>query len=276
MIRRKASSSLSSNGYTKKTLRDLLEQGGWVHLNLPAITEEDQSIDISPSLKHHRIKGTALHPSRQSLPVLGQLKREMGSYTFAAQYQQTPAPAGGGLIKNDWFQYYDEPLSKQKGDQIYQSWDTASKDSELSDYSVCTTWLKRRVDLYLLNVHRAKHDFPALRKAVFAQYRLYKADTLIIEDKGSGISLIQDLRANGVYPKTFKPNTDKVTRMSNETPVIEAGHVWLPKRAPWLEGYLHELTRFPNAKHDDQVDSTSQALNVMWTYRKAEPRIRRL
>ena len=113
----------------------LLEQGGWTHLNLPAIAEEDQIIALGPVLKHFRKSGTALHEAREPLPVLEQLKRDMGSYAFAAQYQQTPAPAGGGLIKLDWFRYYEYPIQKQKGDQIYQSWDTASKDGELNDYS---------------------------------------------------------------------------------------------------------------------------------------------
>ena len=101
-------------------------------------------------------------------------------------------------------------------------------------------------------------------------------DTLIIEDKGSGIGLIQDLKQNGIYPKPFKPDTDKITRTSNETPIIEAGHVWLPEKAHWLEAYKQELARFPYAMYDDQVDSTSQAFNVMRIRRRLVPRVRSL
>jgi predicted phage terminase large subunit-like protein len=116
-----------------------------------------------------------------------------------------------------------------------------------------------------------------LRQAAITQYRKYpKLFRLIIEDKGSGIGLIQDLKQDGIYAKAFRPETDKVTRMASETPAIEGGNVYLPTKAPWLDDYLHELSRFPNGKHDDQVDSTSQALNVMTKSKIIIPRIRAL
>lgn len=201
----------------------------------------------------------------------------MGSYAFAAQYQQTPAPIGGGIIKTAWFRYYDHAPRYQQNDRIYQSWDTASKDGELNDYSVCTTWLKRGPDIYLLDVAKDKFEYPALRRAAITQYRKYASIfRLVIEDKGSGTGLIQDLKQEGIYAKAFRPETDKVTRMANETPAIEGGNVYLPKRALWLDDYLQELSRFPNGKHDDQVDSTSQALNVMTKGKVLVPRIRSL
>lgn len=254
----------------------LLEQGGWTHLNLPAIAEEDEVVALSGRLNHFRAKGAVLHEAREPQSVLDQLKRDMGSYAFAAQYQQTPAPAGGGIIKTDWFKYYDVAPIKQSGDIIYQSWDTASKDGELNDFSVCTTWLKRGTQIYLLNVYRKRLEFPGLRKAAISQHRLHNVDRLVIEDKGSGTGLIQDLKREGIYATAFKPDTDKVTRMSNETPAIEAGDVWLPKQASWLEDFIHELSRFPNGKHDDQVDSVSQALNFMLKSKILIPRIRAL
>ena len=252
----------------------ILEQGGWTHLNLPAIAEETQEIKLTPRLTHIRRAGEPLHAEREGFAVLEQLKRDMGSYAFAAQYQQEPAPVGGGLIKLDWFGRYDDPPQKQPGDQIVQSWDTASKEGELNDYSVCTTWLKRKHRIYLLDVYRKKLDYLDLKRAVYKYYHQYQPDRLIIEDKGSGIALIQELRGDGIYPYRYKPETDKVTRMSNETSIIEAGVVYLPKEAPWLADFEHELARFPNGKHDDQVDSLSQALNVMRTYRPSEPGIR--
>ena len=117
----------------------LLEQGGWTHLNLPAIAEDNQIIPIGENLAHYRKKGEPLHEAREPLEVLAKLKANMGSYAFAAQYQQTPAPIGGGIIKTAWFRYYDHAPRYQQNDRIYQSWDTASKDGELNDYSVCTT-----------------------------------------------------------------------------------------------------------------------------------------
>jgi predicted phage terminase large subunit-like protein len=254
----------------------LLEQGGWTHLNLPAIAEEGQTIQLGPKLGRIRTEGSALHPERESLEILAQLKSDMGSYAFAAQYQQQPAPAGGGLIKKAWFGEYDVAPTKTSGDLVIQSWDTASKSGELNDYSVCTTWLKRDGRLYLLSVLRRRFEFPDLLRAVKSMYWNWNADELIIEDKGSGTSLIQQLRKDQIYPRAENPELDKIYRMVGETAIMEAGGVFLPKHAAWKDDYLGELCRFPNGRHDDQVDSTSQALSYVRKRRVSDPSIRRL
>jgi hypothetical protein len=61
--------------------------------------------------------------------------------------------------------------------------------------------------------------------------------------------------------KKYTPTMDKIMRMNSITSTIENGFVHLPDKAPWLAEYLHELTTFPKGKHDDQADSTSQALD---------------
>lgn len=83
---------------------------------------------------------------------------------------------------------------------------------------------------------------------------------VLIEDKASGTQLIQELRYGGMAVKEVKPAENKVMRMNAQTAQIESGFVYLPSGAPWLAQYVSELTTFPFAKHDDQVDSTSQAL----------------
>ena len=118
----------------------LLEQGGWDHLDLPAIAEERQKIDLGPRGQVLREPGHLLHPERLSLPVLDERKADLGSYLFAAQYQQRPAPLGGGLVKWAWFRTYAQAPEPASGDRIVQSWDTASKAEEANDWSVCTTW----------------------------------------------------------------------------------------------------------------------------------------
>jgi Family of unknown function (DUF5681) len=75
----------------------------------------------------------------EPLPVLEHLKRTLGEYNFAGQYQQSPAPLGGGMVKWEWFNGYVPGEQPAKFDMIFQSWDTANKSSELSDFSVCTT-----------------------------------------------------------------------------------------------------------------------------------------
>jgi len=83
--------------------------------------------------------GEALHPAREPLAVLQNIRRTIGEYNFAGQYQQAPAPLGGGLVKAEWFKRYHDSERPQRFDRIVQSWDTANKATELSDYSVCTT-----------------------------------------------------------------------------------------------------------------------------------------
>lgn len=245
----------------------LLETGEWEHLNLPAIAEEEQWVPIASNRQHYRQIGDLLHPALEPQSVLDGLKRSLGSYNFAAQYQQRPAPMGGGLVKWDWFQFYDKQLSKEYGDQIVQSWDTACKADVIHDWSVCTTWLIRENKYYLLNIKRQRLEFAHLKQAVIDHAKHWDADRVLIEDKGAGISLIQDLRRDGrhnIIPIT--PEKDKATRMLSASPLIESGKVLLPANAAWLADFQTEIVNFPKGKHDDQVDSLSQFLNWVRTY----------
>ena len=255
----------------------LLAQPDTYHLNLPAIAEccEDIQVGIDSTtgadIIHRRRTGTALHPAREKLATLERIKAEIGGYAFAAQYQQRPAPLGGGMVKWEWFREYDIPPSKRDGDQIVQSWDTALTATQASDYSVCTTWLKRGQSFYLLNVFRRRLEYPELKHALEQQRMRYWPDAVLIEDKGSGTSLLQDLRSEwDLTPFAIQPEADKPTRMMTQTALIEAGQVFLPTDAPWLADFRHELVTFPKGRHDDQVDSVSQFLN--WAKRRGSGR----
>lgn len=239
----------------------LLEQGGWEHLDLPAIAEEPCAVDLSKGRSVQRLEGDLLHAERLPRDLLERRREELGSYVFAAQYQQQPAPLGGGLVKWDWFQSYEQQPVRLPGDQIVQSWDTASKAEEANDFSVCTTWLVRGGSAWLINVQRAKLEFPELRRRVESEASRAKASRILIEEAGSGIQMIQDLKRNtrlnviGIIPRH-----DKATRLLSVTPIIEGGRIAVPNEAPWLAEFRRELTLFPNGKHDDQVDSLSQFL----------------
>jgi hypothetical protein len=94
------------------------------------------------------------------------------------------------------------------------------------------------------------------------QQNLFNASVVLIEDKASGTQLIQELVAEGGHGVTrYQPTGDKTMRMHAQTAMIENGFVHIPETAPWLAEYLHELTGFPNGKHDDQADSTAQFLD---------------
>jgi predicted phage terminase large subunit-like protein len=217
-----------------------------------------------------RRQGEALHPEREPLAMLEQIRKTIGEYNFAGQYQQAPAPLGGGLVKAAWFRHYTQDELPEQFDRIVQSWDTANKASELSDFSVCTTWGILGKELYLLDVLRRRMEYPELKRAVRDQHARFRSSVILIEDKASGTQLIQELVAEGLYAVTrYQPQSDKVMRMHAQTAIIENGFVHLPSAAPWLAAYLHEITTFPNGRHDDQVDSTAQMLD--WFKRGAGP-----
>jgi len=242
----------------------VLAQAPWELLRFPAIAEEDEVHEIKTiwgPRRFRRRQGEALHPEREPLETLDGLRRTLGEYNFAGQYQQSPAPQGGGLVKAHWFKRYGEKDRPERFDRIVQSWDTANKPTELSDFSVCTTWGVKGKNLFLIGLFRRRLDYPTLKRAVREQQSLYDANVVLIEDKASGTQLIQELISDGCHRVTrYEPTCDKIMRLHAQTALIENGFVHIPETAPWLAAYLHEMTVFPNGKHDDQVDSTAQFL----------------
>lgn len=233
----------------------------WTHLNLPAIAEESQEVDLGSGVFFRRAVGDVLHPEREPLSVLHELRATMGSQAFSAQYQQTPVPPGGAFIQLSWFRRYARAPEWERGDQIVQSWDTASKANKSNDFSVCTTWLMRNADYYLLDVLRERLEFPDLRRRILTHAETHRATSVLIEDASSGASLIQDLRHEGkLRPIPIRAERDKIVRLEAQSAVIEAGHVLLPEAAPWLDDFQLEVLSFPHGRHDDQVDSVSQFL----------------
>lgn len=239
----------------------VLKAGGWTHLNLSAIAAEDMLVPTGGGHHHHRRAGDLLHPEREPQSVLDDLRAAMGSAAFSAQYLQQPVPAGGNMVQWEWFSKWTQLPERKYPAKLVQSWDTASKASELNDYSVGITALVMKDAIYILDVVRARLEYPALKKRIVAEKQKWKADIVLIEDKGSGQSLVQDLRSEHVYVKPVLPEGDKVVRMSACTALIESGAVHIPGSAsPWLDEFRNELLAFPNGMHDDQVDALSQLI----------------
>jgi len=215
----------------------------------------------------YRKEGEALHKEREPLEVLTKMREIQGEYNFAGHYQQAPSPLGGGMIKSHWLKTYQSEELPRQLEFVFQSWDTANKCSELSDYTVCTTWAMHQNHLYLLDVLRRRMDYPNLRRAVKHRAEEYRVQNILIEDRASGTQLIQDLIADGMHSVIrYEPKMDKVMRMHSVTSTIENGLVHIPAQAYWLPEYLHELAVFPNGKYDDQADLTSQALDWFRDY----------
>jgi predicted phage terminase large subunit-like protein len=249
----------------------LLEHDDWEVLKLPAIAQSYETTLIGPDQWYVRLEGDELHPQREPLSVLEELKREMGSVDFSAQYLQEPIAPGGNLIKWSWFPSYDALPLRDVGDKTIVSWDTAMSAGELSDYSACFVLHVKGEDAYILDVVRERFDYPDLRRKLIEVHRRWKNYTnsyaLLIEDKGSGMSLIQDLKREGIRAIPVKPTMDKVMRMNGHAARIEAGYVHIPRRASWLDEFRKEILAFPVGKYDDQVDALSQALDRAFLHR---------
>src|SRR5262249_24982418 len=236
----------------------VLAQEEWEVVRLPALAEEDEEQRGETGAGGEKFTargGAALHPEREPPAVLEHTRRTIGEYNFAGQYQQAPAPLGGGLVKAVWFRRYGPDELPPRFERVVQSWDTANKASELSDFSICTSWGVLGNNLYLIDVLRRRMEYPDLKRAVREQCERFAPSVVLIEDKASGTQLIQELIAEGLYAVTrYRPQSDKVMRIHAQTAMIENGFVYVPERAPWVAPYLAELTAFPNGKHDDQVD----------------------
>ena len=249
----------------------LLEKGGWHHFKIAAIAEQEEHIPIGPRRIYKRRTGTVIDPRRESLEDLAHLRQSMGELFFSAQYQQEPIPLAGNLIKAEWFKEYDVAPTCTYNDVLVISIDTAMKGTELADFSVATVWLGRGDHCFLLDLWRQRADYPDLRRAVGQLREKHPNATLLIEDKGSGTSLIQDLRVNNVEVIGINPKGDKLTRAAKISAQFEAGSVFFPSNAPWLSSLKAELLGFPNVRHDDQVDSVTQALS--WIRQRCQNQI---
>ena len=166
------------------------------------------------------------------------------------------------MIKTDWLKYYEPADRPERFDQIIQSWDTANRASELADYSVCLTLGRQGTRAFLLDVYRERVNYPELKRAVHTLAARWHPDVILIEDKASGIQLVQELRSDGLSViRPVTPQGEKIMRVHAECGKIEQGDPLLPRHASWLAAYVAELTSFPRGKHDDQVDATAQALH---------------
>jgi predicted phage terminase large subunit-like protein len=226
---------------------------GWTVLNLPAIAETNEG---------WRREGDALWSKRFPVGKLNQIRAAIGGSAWAALYQQRPAAAEGAVFKREWWRTYTAATLPARFEKIVLSLDTAFKSGKANDYSVGLVLGVGATGFFVLDIVRERVEFPALKRKVEMLAERWHPNVVLIEDKASGQSLVQELQTSSRLPvRPIKVDSDKVTRANAITPLIEAGRVLLPETAPWLGDFLDELSSFPAAAHDDQTDALTQALN---------------
>lgn len=229
-------------------------------LSYPAIAIHDEK---------YRKEGEALFPEHKSLDFLLERKKIMPPANFEALYQQNPFITDGGIFKTEWFKPY-RTLPKLKFTVI--TVDTAQKTKEQNDYSVFALWGQGEDgNAYLIDILRGKWEAPDLIKMAkifwYKHVPNFNIRSMNVEDKVSGTTLIQTLSQSTepVIPiKAVQRNIDKITRANDVAPFIESGRVYLPEKAEWLNDFIVEHVQFPNGAHDDQVDTTSDGLNIIF------------
>jgi predicted phage terminase large subunit-like protein len=240
------------------------EPEGWHIVNFAAIKEETPelfpaSCTVEPDWRQ---PGEPLCPERFPLKRLLKICKRVGTYFWNALFQQRPAPLDGDRFKRGWWKYWK--VLPAKFEQIIQSWDCTFKDSDSSDYVVGQVWGKIGAEFYLLDQVRDRMDITATIAAVRAMSAKHpKSTAILIEDKANGPAVISMLKREISGIIAIEPEGGKVVRAAAIAPYVEAGNVYIPDSdiASWVGDYVDEFSRFPKGKQDDQVDSTSQALN---------------
>lgn len=240
----------------------LLASGDWEHLCLPAEYEPGKSKRAtSIGWNDPRTKpAELLWPERFGAAAIVEAKSH-GSYNYAGQYQQSPSPAEGGMLKRAWWQEYGAIPAEL--DTLIQSWDLTFKDGAANDFVVGQVWGKKGGNVYLLDQVRARLDFPATKRAIASLSKKWPAAlTKLIEDKANGPAIIAEMKADVTGIIAVKVKDSKEERAAAVSPSIESGNVFLPSPdlAPWIHDFLEEASVFPMGAHDDQVDAMTQAL----------------
>lgn len=219
-------------------------------------------LDCEPGPGDPRKQGEALWPEKYSVKKLAQMKASMGSYEFEALHQQRPSPKGGGIVKEEWWQFY-ERLPEGLTDHTL-SVDLSFKDR--GDFSAFQVWAAKGADRFLCDQYHGRMTFTQQVKVLMALCRKWPmAATKLVEDAANGAALIDTLKheVQGLVP--IRATQSKELRVDAVSPQIEAGNVYLPSRrlAPWVDGFISEFNFFPNGASDDMVDACSQALFYM-------------
>lgn len=251
----------------------VLAKGGWEHLKLPARFEIERVKDQALPKKVTGIgwsdprntEGELLWEARFGEKEVKEAEKDLGSIAAAGQLQQRPAPAGGIIVEDSWWRYYDE-LDLDQMDIVIQSWDLTFEITDEGSYVVGQLWARKGARKYLVDQFRARIGFTGQGAAIKNfTIRYPMAMGKYVEKKANGAALTDSLKTEIPGLILVEPKGSKEVRAGAVAPQIQAGDIWLPNpdKQPWVEDFKLEWRFFPNGKNDDQVDAASQAITIL-------------
>jgi predicted phage terminase large subunit-like protein len=238
----------------------LLQSPQTVVLNVPARAIRDEEIPIGPGRFHSRRVGDLLHPERMSAQRLDALALQ-DPETWAAQYQQSPVPPGGFLIKRDQIRYCEKEPRRTSPALYIQSWDTASKVGDSNSRSACVDVVIDGGSYFVVHAMAGHWEYGDLKKRALQHAAAKKPNVILVEDAGVGAALISDCRQAGNSVVAVNPQGDKKERLLAQMSKFANGRVIMLRGAPGLVELEHEILAFPGGRYDDFVDALSQALS---------------
>jgi len=238
-----------------RCLKEMAKGGDvWTVLSLAAIAPGPDVLG--------RQGGEALWPERYSLPALERIQGVLPAYDWESLYQQAPVTPTGNIFKRHWWRFFREIPGTLN--MKVQSWDTAGMVNAGNDWSVCTTWGITDSMIFMLDRFKERLEFPELKRQLVAQAVRHSPDAILVENKSSGQALVQEYQRETNLPiLPINVTRDKLARANAVTPLIEGGCVYLPEWASWADDYMNIMAAFPRGSHDDDVDSTTQALEYL-------------
>lgn len=244
-------------------LIDEFKEQGFEVLRLPAeCEEEDEKVISTPSgITYERQTGDLLWPEREGPDEIAALKEAMGPYAYAAQYQQRPAPSGGGMLPKDRWRYWTRDTLPALFDRLIQSWDMTFKDTTGSDYVAGMVLASKGPNIYILDLRNERMAFPKTLMAVKAMRTKWPTTGAIyVEDKANGPAIISSLSSQIPGLIAVNPEGGKEARVSAISYLVDAGNVYLPDPSyfKWVNEFILQAARFPKGKNDDMVDAFSQ------------------
>ena len=238
----------------------------WTIVDLPAIYEDENDRPKlpahCPTIPDWRTKpGEALCPQRYDKDALERIREAVGSRDFASLYQQRPAPEGGNMFSPDWWQFYGWDTDLPEFQRIMLSVDCTFTNAKHSDYVVGAVVGQAGNRYYLLDLVREKLDVVGTMAMIARLYKRHALSGTLIELAASGYAVYQMMSKKVPGLIGINPDKSKEARASGIVPIVEAGNVYLPASAAWLDAFLNEFALFPASKNDDMVDALTMAIN---------------